>query len=98
MPGGAARMRRWTSARRRGASSRPCRSAITGISVAAGAFSGERLGGPLGDALQDWGIKDQTAHTVGFTIVIVLTTYVSLIIGSWSPSNMRCAIPSRSPS
>jgi len=66
---------------------------ITGISVAAGAFSGDRLGGPLGEVLKGWGMADHTAQTVGFAFVIVLTTYVSLIIGELVPKQYALRNP-----
>src|SRR3954469_15874934 len=56
-------------------------SGITLIAIFAGAFSGEKLGEPTAQRLQLLGLKPDTAHTVGFGVVIVLTTFVSLVIG-----------------
>ena len=35
---------------------------ITGISVLAGAFSGDKLGGPIGQALHIWGLEPELAE------------------------------------
>src|SRR3954467_6347358 len=53
---------------------------ITGIAVLAGAFSGASLGGPVAGLLAPLGLSPKTAETVGFALVIVLTTYASLVI------------------
>lgn len=66
---------------------------ITGISVLAGAFSGEKLGGPAGDALRVLGFSVETARTLGFGAAIVLTTYVSLIIGELVPKQYALRNP-----
>lgn len=66
---------------------------ITGIAVLAGAFSGEKLGGPLGDALTGWGLASDLAHNLGFGIAIVLTAYVSLIIGELAPKQYALRNP-----
>src|SRR5215212_4852194 len=50
-------------------------SGITLIAIFAGAFSGERLGQPTADRLELLGLAPDTASSVGFTVVIVLTTY-----------------------
>ena len=54
-------------------------SGITLIAIFAGAFSGEALGGPASERLQLAGLPADTAHTVGFVLVIVITTFVSQI-------------------
>jgi putative hemolysin len=66
---------------------------ITGIAVLAGAFSGAALGGPVGDRLTGLGLSPGTAQTVGFTIVIVLTTYGSLVIGELVPKQVALRSP-----
>lgn len=66
---------------------------ITGISVLAGAFSGEKLGGPIGENLRYFIANPETARTVGFTIAILLTTYVSLIIGELVPKQIALRNP-----
>ena len=49
-------------------------SGITLIAIFAGAFSGEKLGEPTAERMQLLGLDPNTAHTVGFGLVIVLTT------------------------
>ena len=50
---------------------------ITLIGIVAGAYSGSRLGRPVGDALAGAGLAPATAQTIGFSIVIILTTFHS---------------------
>ena len=68
-------------------------SGITLIAIFAGAFSGEALGGPTAERIQLLGLSDKTAHTVGFGLVIVLTTYVSLVIGEIVPKQIALRSP-----
>jgi len=68
-------------------------SGITMIAVFAGAFSGEALGGPTSERLQSAGLSEGTAHTVGFGTVIVLTTFVSLVIGEIVPKQIALRSP-----
>ena len=68
-------------------------SGITLIAVFAGAFSGASLGGPVAQRLELLGLKPDTAHTVGFGVVIVLTTYVSLVIGEIVPKQIALRSP-----
>src|SRR3954452_1439384 len=51
-------------------------SGITLIAIFAGAFSGAALGEPVAQRLELAGLAPDTAHSVGFGLVIVLTTYV----------------------
>ena len=66
---------------------------ITGIGVLAGAFSGEKLGGPIGEYLELFGLHANTAENAGFAIAIILTTYVSLIIGELVPKQYALRNP-----
>jgi putative hemolysin len=66
---------------------------ITLIAIFAGAFSGEKLGGPTAERLQALGLDQDTSHTVGFGLVIVLTTYVSLVIGEIVPKQIALRSP-----
>jgi putative hemolysin len=68
-------------------------SGITLIAIFAGAFSGASLGEPVSQRLELLGLKPETAHTVGFGLVIVLTTYVSLIIGEIVPKQIALRSP-----
>lgn len=66
---------------------------ITGIGVLAGAFSGDKLGGPIGKYLELFGLRANTAENAGFAIAIILTTYVSLIIGELFPKQYALRNP-----
>jgi len=67
---------------------------ITLIGILAGAYSGASLGGPLAERLVAYaGLDPETARTVGFGIVIVITTYLSLIIGELVPKQFALRNP-----
>ncbi|WP_336974118.1 hemolysin family protein [Sphingobium aromaticiconvertens] len=66
---------------------------ITLIGIIAGAYSGASLGGPVGERLQPFGLTHETAQTLGFAIVIGLTTYASLIIGELVPKQFALRAP-----
>ena len=68
-------------------------SGITLIAIFAGAFSGASLGEPTAQRLELLGLEPETAHTVGFGLVIVLTTYVSLVIGEIVPKQIALRSP-----
>jgi putative hemolysin len=68
-------------------------SGITLISIFAGAFSGASLGEPVSQRVQALGLQPETAHTVGFGLVIVVTTYVSLVIGEIVPKQFALRSP-----
>jgi putative hemolysin len=66
---------------------------ITLIGILAGAYSGSSLGGPVGQRLALLGIDPETAHGLGFWIVIILTTYASLVIGELVPKQFALRAP-----
>ncbi|VVT20324.1 DNA-binding protein [Sphingomonas sp. EC-HK361] len=66
---------------------------ITLIGILAGAYSGASLGAPTAARLQALGLSASTAETVGFAIVIGLTTYASLIIGELVPKQFALRKP-----
>jgi putative hemolysin len=68
-------------------------SGITLIAIFAGAFSGASLGEPAAERMQLLGLDLETAHTVGFGLVIFLTTYVSLVIGEIVPKQIALRSP-----
>ena len=68
-------------------------SGITLIAIFAGAFSGASLGEPVAERLELLGLKAETAHTIGFGLVIVLTTYFSLVIGEIVPKQIALRSP-----
>jgi len=68
---------------------------ITLIGILAGAYSGASLGGPIGQRIASLGIDPAIAARVGFTIVIVIVTYVSLVIGELVPKQFALRSPER---
>jgi putative hemolysin len=68
-------------------------SGITLIAVISGAFSGASLGGPTAARIARLGVPAETAETLGFTLVIILTTYVSLVIGELVPKQIALRSP-----
>ncbi len=66
---------------------------ITLIGILAGAYSGASLGGPTGQRLQTIGVPPEWAETMGFTIVIAATTFVSLVIGELVPKQFALRAP-----
>lgn len=61
---------------------------ITLIGIVAGAFSGASLGGPVAERFQALGMGAEMSSTVGFVLVIGLTTYASLVIGELVPKQI----------
>ncbi|CAO1654576.1 DNA-binding protein [Parasphingorhabdus sp. NYA22] len=61
---------------------------ITLIGIIAGAYSGASLGGPVAERLQVLGMGQELSGTVGFVLVIGLTTYASLVIGELVPKQI----------
>lgn len=68
---------------------------ITLIGILAGAYSGASLGGPVGQRLVMLGVEPAMAQTLGFALVIVLTTYASLVIGELVPKQLALRNPER---
>jgi putative hemolysin len=66
---------------------------ITLIAVLSGAFSGAALGGPVGQRIALLGVPNETAETLGFSLVIILTTYASLVIGELVPKQVALRSP-----
>ncbi len=66
---------------------------ITLIGILAGAYSGASLGGPAGERLQVIGVPPEWAQTMGFTLVIAATTFVSLVIGELVPKQFALRAP-----
>ena len=61
---------------------------ITLVGIIAGAYSGSSLGGPTGERLAALGVPADWAPEAGFAIVIVLTTYFSLVVGELVPKQL----------
>jgi len=68
-------------------------SGITLIAVISGAFSGAALGAPVAQRIAQYGVSAETADTLGFSIVIILTTYASLVIGELVPKQVALRSP-----
>jgi len=66
---------------------------ITLTAVLAGAFSGEALGGPVAERLEFLGVRHGAALHWGFGLVIVATTYLSLVIGELVPKQIALSAP-----
>jgi putative hemolysin len=66
---------------------------ITLIGILAGAYSGASLGAPVGERLTYLGIPAAAAQEAGFILVIILTTYASLIIGELVPKQFALRSP-----
>jgi putative hemolysin len=68
---------------------------ITLVAVIAGAFSGATLGAPVADRLAALGLTPDTAHDVGLTLVIGLTTFFTLVVGELVPKQiaLRASVP-----
>jgi putative hemolysin len=66
---------------------------ITLIGILAGAYSGASLGKPVGQRLALLGLDPETAQSVGFGLVIVVTTFASLVIGELVPKQFALRNP-----
>ncbi|WP_120718136.1 hemolysin family protein [Tsuneonella amylolytica] len=68
---------------------------ITLVGIVAGAYSGSSLGGPVGERLVVLGLDPKYGPVAGFTLVIALTTYASVVIGELVPKQvaLRAAVP-----
>ena len=68
---------------------------ITLVGIIAGAYSGASLGAPVGDRLALLGVPARYADDVGFGLVILATTYFSLVVGELVPKQvaLRAAEP-----
>jgi putative hemolysin len=68
-------------------------SGITLITIINGAFSGASLGEPAAERLEAAGFSQGTAHTLGFGLVVVLVTYISLVVGEIVPKQLALRSP-----
>jgi len=66
---------------------------ITLIGVLAGAYSGASLGHPTATRLEALGLGHNAAETIGFALVIGLTTFASLIVGELVPKQIALRSP-----
>ncbi|HEY0116592.1 MAG TPA: hemolysin family protein [Allosphingosinicella sp.] len=68
---------------------------ITMIGILAGAYSGSSLGVPVGQRLALLGMDPSNAARLGFVLVIILVTYLSLVIGELVPKQFALRAPER---
>lgn len=61
---------------------------ITLIGIIAGAYSGSSLGGPVGERLAALGLPVRFAGEAGFALVIMGTTYASVVVGELVPKQL----------
>ena len=66
---------------------------ITLIGILAGAYSGTSLGQPVADRLARLGVPGDISDNAGFALVIVITTYLSLIVGELIPKQFALRTP-----
>ena len=66
---------------------------ITLIGILAGAYSGASLGQPVAQRLALIGLDPETAQSVGFGLVIFVTTFASLVIGELVPKQFALRNP-----
>lgn len=66
---------------------------ITLVGILAGAYSGATLGKPVGERIALLGFEAETAQTIGFVIVIVLTTFASVVVGEIVPKQFALRSP-----
>ena len=68
---------------------------ITLIGIIAGAYSGASLGGPVSERIVAMGIDASLSNSLGFGLVIGITTYFSLVIGELVPKQFALLAPER---
>jgi putative hemolysin len=66
---------------------------ITLIGILAGAYSGAGLGELLSEWLLSRGVSPGVAHPVGYGLVVVLITYLSVVIGELVPKQLALREP-----
>jgi putative hemolysin len=68
---------------------------ITLVGIIAGYVSGATLGEPLGERLELLGIPAEYADNAGAAVAIVLTIYLSVVVGELVPKQLalRAAVP-----
>src|SRR5439155_982747 len=66
---------------------------ITGIAVITGYFSGATLGEPISDRLAAMGVPARYAGESGVALVMLVTTFLSLMIGELVPKQIALRSP-----
>lgn len=68
---------------------------ITMIGILAGVFSGAALSDMLSEILRGNGLSPFVANTVGYTVVVGLITYFSVVVGELVPKHLALRSPER---
>ena len=68
---------------------------ITMVGILAGALSGATLSSELASLLSHWAWLAPYAEFIGFMVVVVLVTYLSLMIGELIPKSIALSNPER---
>ncbi len=68
---------------------------ITLVGVLSGAFGGALLSDEVASVVSQIALLEPYAHSIGFGVVIVIITYLSLVIGELVPKNIALARPER---
>lgn len=68
---------------------------ITLVGILSGAFSGATLGLRLTGTLQDFGVPNVIADSLGVGLVVLVITYLSLILGELVPKQVALRDPER---
>lgn len=68
---------------------------ITLVGIFAGAFGGARLSGTLGEAIMGVSFLAPYAIEISFTLVVIVITYLSLILGELVPKQVALRNPER---
>ena len=73
----------------------PVEIGVTLVAVIAGALSGATMGEPVAQRLHFLGLSPHNASTLGYVLVIGLTTYFTLVVGELVPKQvaLRAAVP-----
>lgn len=66
---------------------------ISLVAIISGAYSGATFAGPLSQALAGLGVPASYAFPTAFTLVVIATTYVSLIVGELVPKRLALNNP-----
>jgi putative hemolysin len=68
---------------------------ITLVGILSGVLAGSTLSYSFAVTLQNWGIKAPFNHIISYTLFVVLTTYLSLVIGELIPKRLALNDPEK---
>ncbi len=61
---------------------------ITSIGILSGIVGEAALATPVAEILKGWGVSSETAKVLGITLVVVLVTYFSIVLGELVPKRL----------